>query len=304
MSNTSSLFVLGKDYHLGDLLWLTAVLAEYRRQVQPRFLMVACPDRPISRILEKNPMIDQLLYGRAPEILLTQRRRYGHQLIVHDLHILPLARSMMQAWRTRVPWRYYRDLWCEPRGQWLATFLGLGPMRNPRPILCLDADDRRVARLMPLRYVVLAPHIGQYSLPMATAFWRRVKGWSEASWIQLSHLLQQRGYTPVTLGALGQEPVPGSIPLLGLPIRQVAGVIERAAGLVTVESGLWFIAAALATPYVIVPWWLPCPIDWPGAIDTPHRIVRRAEAEVERVMGCLCDLMVLGGDPAAELSRA
>lgn len=73
------LFILGKDYHLGDLLWFTAVLAAYRRRARPARARVACPDRPISQILERHPLIDDLLlYGEAGRLPRGAcRRRHG-----------------------------------------------------------------------------------------------------------------------------------------------------------------------------------------------------------------------------------
>lgn len=60
---STHLFLIGQDYHLGDLLRSTAVLAEYRRQVRPDRLVVACPDRAISRILEAPGVFSPCLAG-------------------------------------------------------------------------------------------------------------------------------------------------------------------------------------------------------------------------------------------------
>jgi hypothetical protein len=164
------LFLAGRDYHLGDLLWLTAVLAEYRRQVEPRCLLLGVPDRPISRILEHNPLIDELLLGEPGSLLLAARQRFSRDLVVHDLRPPALAVAMMRDWRHHLPWLYYRDLWFQGRGQWLATFLHLGPLSDFRPRLTLTEEDRAFARTLPARYIALAPHVGQYALPFASAF--------------------------------------------------------------------------------------------------------------------------------------
>src|SRR5438552_7893900 len=108
---SAHLFLLGKDYHLGDLLSFTAVLAEYRRQIRPEHLLVGYPDPPLGRILEHNPLIDELLYGTAQDVMATVRARFGDALVLHDLRILPVARAMLRAWRRRRPWLYYHDLW-------------------------------------------------------------------------------------------------------------------------------------------------------------------------------------------------
>jgi len=45
-------FLLRKEYRLGDLLWFTAVLAAYRREVTPDLILAGCPDSPISHLLD------------------------------------------------------------------------------------------------------------------------------------------------------------------------------------------------------------------------------------------------------------
>lgn len=281
---SAHLFILGEDYHLGDLLWFTSVLAQYRRRLAPEYILLGCPDRPISRILEHNPLLDELVYGRGSSIRTAQRRRFGRSLVEHDLRMLPIAVTMVRQWRRRLPWLYYRDLWFQQRGQWLATFLGLGPLHGGRPVLRLLDEDRAVARTLPSPYVVLAPHVGGYSVPLAGRFWRAMKGWPWESWVRLAQRLQAEGYRPLTLGAPGQEPVPGTRGLVGLPIRQAAGVIEGAAALVTVESGLWFVAAATNTPFIISRWWLPRSVDWAAPMQTPYRLMYRDNNSVDNVL--------------------
>jgi hypothetical protein len=289
------LFVLGKDYHLGDLLWFTAVIAEYRRQQAPGRLLVACPDRALSRILEHNPLIDELIYyGRDARVVPDARARYGSALVVHDLRPLPIAWTMVRSWRHHLPWLYYRDLWLEPRGQWLATFLRLGRLRDVRPVLHLTDDDLAVARSLSAPYIVLAPHTGRYTISLLGAMWGRLKGWGEARWARLAEALRDEGYAVITLGAAGEQPVPGTTGLSGLPIRQAAGVIAGAAALVTVESGLWFVAAAVRTPLLIVPWWLPRSLDWVAPMGTPYRLVYRDQATVRHVLAELRSLLAGG----------
>lgn len=300
-STGTHLFIIGTDYHLGDLLWLTAVLAEYRRQCRPDRLILASPDGNIHRILEGTPPIDCLLFGNTDHAADSVHVAENGPLTVHDLRPLPIARAMMRSWRRYLPWLYYRDMWLQPRGQWLATFLGLGPMRSYRPVIDLTDGDREVAQTLPSPYVALAPHIGEYTLPFATPFWRRVKGWPTGSWQELARRLRRDGYEPVSLGASGQPAVPGTRALTGLPIRQVAGIIEGAAGIVTGESGLWFLAAATETPFIIVPWWLPRGIDWAAPMGIPHCLVRRSDANVETVARSLDEMLCAGEPPELDV---
>ena len=290
------LFLLGTDYHLGDLLWLTAVLREYRRVLAPDLLALGCPDRPISRVLEQNPFIDELLYGDPAQILAQAHARFGRRLVVRDLRPLSLTNAMLQDWRRRPPWLYYRDLWLQERGQWLATFLQLGRMQQFRPILMLEEADRVKANRVQHPYVVLAPHIGQYAWSALDAIWRRLKAWPWEHWQRLAQRLRQAGFEPVTLAAENQAGIPGTRLLLGLPIREVAGIIEGAAALVSGESGLWFLAAACETPFVIVPWWLPRSVNWAAPMRVPHRLVYGRDASVELVFSKLLEIIVHDGN--------
>ncbi len=287
---STHLFILGGDYHLGDLLWFTAVLRDFRRKVQPEHVIVTVPDRPISHILQYNPLIDELRHHQV-DALRNAHLHSDTEAVLHDLRPAAIGRAMMRQWRRRLPWLYYRDLWLEPRGQWLATFLGLGKLSEFRPVIQITTDDRRTARDLLSPYVVLAPHIGHYKLPLAGAFWRKMKGWPMERWTALAERLRAEGYEPLTLAAAGQDPIPGTDALMGLPIRQVAGIIDGAAALITVESGLWFVAAALGTPFVIVRWWLPRAIDWPGPLGVPHARIFPGHDTVDDVQAQLRGLL-------------
>lgn len=287
----SALFLVGHDYHLGDLLWLTPVLARYRAERRPHCLVVGLPDRDISRILERAPSIDRLLYGTPAEIYRSLRRDLGGSVVVEDLRVVPVAVRMVREWRRKLPWTYYRDLWVQPRGQWLSTFLRLGDLADFRPQIELTKDDFERCSTEPGPYIVLAPHTGSYSLPAISYAWRKLKGWDLESWAELAYLLKHRGYNVITVGARGQTVVPGTRSALGLPIRQAAALVARAAALVTGESGMWFIAAAFGTPFAIVPWWLPPSIDWPEPMNVPYRLVRREQANPARVISMVQELI-------------
>ena len=290
-SPVAHVFVAGTDYHLGDLLWLTAVLAEYRRRIRPDLLILACPDRPISHVMEKNPLLDGLLYGDPQEVLARLQILYRDRLVVRDLRPLALARAMLRDWRYRPPWLYYRDLWWQERGQWLATFLHLGRLHDFRPIMGICEEDRAIARTLNRPYVLLAPHIGQYRWSWMAAVWRHLKQWPWASWRRLALLLREAGYEPITLAASDQASIPETTALLGLPIRQVAGVIEGATALVSGESGLWFMAAACGTPFLIVPWWLPRSVNWAAPMHVPHRLIHDGTTPSQVVFNDLTEMI-------------
>jgi hypothetical protein len=210
--------------------------------------------------------------------------RYEADLVLHDLQPLAVAHAMLRGWRERLPWLYYRDFWLGVRGQWLATFLHLGRLDDARPVLRLVDDDRVAAHALPRPYVVLAPHAGHMAIPVLDTLWGRLKGWGDAQWRLLARGLRRAGYTPVTLGAAGEAAITGTVPAIGLPIRRSAGIIEQAAALVSVESGLWYVAAAVGTPLVIVPWWLPRAVDWVAPMGVPYSLVYRDRASVRQVL--------------------
>ncbi|MGH2443118.1 MAG: glycosyltransferase family 9 protein, partial [Chloroflexota bacterium] len=244
----------------------------------------------INRILERSSVIDILQYGDGGSSIQQARRSFGPNIEIHDLRIFPIALQMVRSWTRHLPWLYYRDLWIQPRGQWLATFLGLGVMRCYRPVLRLADEDRLIARALPSPYIVLAPHIGTYGTPFGKV-WRRIKGWELQNWEALARELHRQGYEVITLSAAGQEPVAGTRSIAGLPILQAAGVVQRSAGLVTGESGMWFVAAALDTRFIIVPWWLPRSVSWPAHMNVPHRLIYRDRASVQTVHDALMGLV-------------
>src|SRR5581483_5695275 len=119
----------------------------------------------------RSPQIDQLVLGSADVVLAGMVCQYGHDLTVHDLRPMAVAARMVREWRRRLPWRYYRDLWMEERGQWLATYLRLGKLRHHRPSLRLDDVDRAPSLEFRSPYVALAPHVGGYGIPGLGALW-------------------------------------------------------------------------------------------------------------------------------------
>jgi hypothetical protein len=278
-ADTPATFILGRDYHLGDLLWLTAVLRLYRAVCSPSALDVCLPNRDISRILENNPLIDRLHYGTA-----SVGENRGGPHAVHDLRVLPLAKSMVRNWRYRLPVLYYRDLWLQPRGQWLATHLHLGRIENHRPVLHLRKEDHVPSFENGKPYALLAPAIGSYSAPLVGTAWRAIKTWDDSNWRELATRIRGLGVEPLTLSGANGPSIEGTAAIRGLPIRRAAAVVGGAQALISVESGLWFVAAALGTPFIIVPWWLPRRVDWAAPMGVPYRLIRREAASVDTVL--------------------
>jgi hypothetical protein len=71
-----------------------------------------------------------------------------------------------------------------------------------------------------------------------------------------------------------------------------------------VESGLWYIAAVLGTPVIIVPWWLPRSINWMVPMGVPHRLIYRDQASVRHVLSQLRELVERAPARASQTRRS
>jgi heptosyltransferase-1 len=116
-----------------------------------------------------------------------------------------------------------------------------------------------------LDYGIVAPDFTAPWLPdtpiavLLTATSRDDKLWPEASWIALGTALREQGLTPILPAGSAAEQaraqriaqaVPGAIAAPALSIRELAGVIGKAALTVGVDTGLAHLAAALKVPTI------------------------------------------------------
>jgi heptosyltransferase-1 len=118
---------------------------------------------------------------------------------------------------------------------------------------------------LPLAYGIAAPEMAAGWLPegryavLFSATSRDDKLWPEANWIALARALTQRGLTPVLPGGSLIERqraeriaagAPGAVLAPPLNLRDMAGLIVRAALAVGVDTGLAHLAAALSVPVI------------------------------------------------------
>jgi hypothetical protein len=251
------LFVFGHEHHLGDLVAGTTTIRAYRALRRPSRVAVVTPDRAYSRILERDPDIDDLLYVGDAD--LTDLQSKGSPVLPPADVVLDLsARSVMWLLRHRGPLsrrlRLLHTALLGTRGRVMAEAAGVPWPLDDRPIINLHTGDRAVAAQIPRPYVVLAPYAGRFHNRLAQALWQALKAWPMDRWRRLATLLRAGGYTVVTLGAEGEEAIPDTVAVIGQPIARAAGVVEGATALITVESGLWYLACALDVPFVVVPY--------------------------------------------------
>lgn len=117
----------------------------------------------------------------------------------------------------------------------------------------------------PLDYGVTPPTIDAAWLPggetavLLTATSRDDKLWAEAHWISLGRELADRGLSPVLPAGNAVEraraariasAVPGAVAAPALSIRELAGIIGRAAMAIGVDTGLAHLATALRVPTI------------------------------------------------------
>jgi len=284
------LFVFGREHHLGDLVAGTTTIRAYRVLHHPSRVAVLAPDRAYSRILERDPDIDDLLYAGDAE-LSDPQLKHGLSLPPADVVLDLSARSVLWLLHHRGPLSRRLGLLhtalLGTRGRIMAEAAGVPWPVDDRPVIALRAEDRGVAAQIPRPYVVLAPYVGRFHNRLMQALWQALKAWPMDRWQRLAALLRTDGYTVVTLGAGGEEAIPGTVPVIGRPIAEAAGVVERAAALITVESGLWYLACALGVPFVVVPYWPPRHADWIPAAAPPHRLLRRSTATPAAVVAAV-----------------
>lgn len=146
-----------------------------------------------------------------------------------------------------------------------------------RPVLRItDAERAEAAQYIPgYQFIVVCPH--SVSSTVETKDRGGNKLWGDDKWVKLFPILYEMKYAIVSLGGPNDPKLyPEDDALIdelhGLPVRIAAAVMERAAYVVTIDSGLAHIAAALDKNLVeIYPEALPLTWVYP---HTTHKIGR------------------------------
>jgi len=236
--------------NLGDLLSTTPTVRALRRLHPDAFLAYIAHDAGYSRILDGNPDIDRVLYRSD------LARHVGRAVDEEWLSRLPLppARSRllhrfdMQAMHGADP-----DVFRDHISLAFARHHGVR-LESVRPLVAISGDERaRAASIVHRPYIVF----GMYtSTPVPGADGRLVmKDWIFDRWLRLAREISAwNRFDVIALGATGDPRVRSRYfqSLYGLPIKIVAALLEGAASVVTVESGLAHLAHAVDAPMVLI----------------------------------------------------
>ncbi len=232
---------------LGDTLCTTPVVRAYRREHPDEFIIYICQDVEYCRILECNPDIDLVVYS---EIM------YFHGLTRYDNR---WARSLPVEIRGAPRFLHFDmqrlaslpGVFEEHISKGFARLLRI-ETNTVRPVVELPEKARRQAAFYtPRPYVVLGTH-SVTNLPTENG---GLKEWGNDRWMELAKILStEYGYDVIGVGS-ERDPRPESEyirPLYGLPIRTVAALLEGAECVVTLESGLGHLCAAVDAPTVLI----------------------------------------------------
>ena len=234
---------------LGDTLCTTPALHAFRRQNRDTMIIFVSQAAPFCRILDGNPDIDLLLYNeqmyfngipedttgflRTLPIDLTE----GGTLYRLDLKI---ACKTNDSFRSHISYRFAELIQVE--------------IDSPRPRIYLDEQQRRAAAMLaPRPYVVFS--MTSVSNPERDDKRGRKKDWPLERWSELARRIQSdAGLDVVVTGSERDSRVhiPAARLLYGLPIRNVAALLEGAACVVTLESGISHLASAAGARTVVI----------------------------------------------------
>jgi heptosyltransferase-1 len=196
------------------------------------------------------------------------RKKLGHVQYDIVLDSQGLLKSGLIAWQARgVRCGYAAEAAREP---WAARFYDF-TFVIPRNIHAVERNRWLAAAALdypvdlPLAYGIVAPDLAVSGLPegryavLFSATSRDDKLWPEENWVALAQALMQRGLTPLLPGGSPLERaraeriaarVPGARLAPPLNLREMAGLIGRAALVVGVDTGLAHLAAALSVPVI------------------------------------------------------
>jgi ADP-heptose:LPS heptosyltransferase len=235
---------------LGDLLCTTPAIRSYRRTNPEAFITYIVHNADHCRVLDGNPDIDLILYREDLS------NHGGH--IVHE------------AWLRRLPVEYdettylgrfditelhrtHPEVFNDHLSQGFASLLGM-KVDSVRPVVALTPKDRAVVRSRVRRpYIVFGMHSTSAVLGDGGELTR--KEWVFERWLQLARRIHTWGeFDIIAVGSHADCWVESRYfrTLHGLPVRVVAALLERAACVVTVESGLSHLCHAVDAPMVLI----------------------------------------------------
>ncbi|MEM1323742.1 MAG: glycosyltransferase family 9 protein [Bacteroidota bacterium] len=234
---------------LGDTLCTTPVVRTYRQAHPEAVFLYICQDIEYCRVLEANPDIDLVIYNQ--KMLLSGLADYSSAWV----ESLPLDYKGYPEF-IHFDMKRMADLpnvFEDHISKGFARLLGV-ETDTVKPILEIGAREERKAAIYTSRpYVVL----GMHSVTN-TAYQREgvgIKEWGRYNWLKLAETLAKEwGYEVILVGAESEPQLEVDYVkcLHGLPILTVAALLKNAACVITLESGLGHLAAAVDAPMVML----------------------------------------------------
>jgi ADP-heptose:LPS heptosyltransferase len=271
--------------HLGDVVNATAVISPLRK-VFPQAEIGFLTSSWARSIIENNPEIkyvhtfDHLLLNRSrlskwskfiqhilsARRMLKETRKLKYEIAIDTYHFI--QNSIPLLWLARIPVRIGY------------TSGGFGPLlTHPMPWISQDKHlvDYHLALLEPLGFsesfrrmahpTVIVPRVAAPALPpeylvLHAGAGAAYKQWQVEKWCELAAKLRQTGFDIVLTGSGSHEAaisarikavVPSAIDLVGqISFAQFVRIIQKAGLLVGVDSVAGHLAAASATPSVLI----------------------------------------------------
>jgi ADP-heptose:LPS heptosyltransferase len=249
---------------IGDTIMLTAALAGLRRKYPLAQLAAYVADFTVP-VLRGNPNVDEVVgvNPRLGEGDVQRQHEAGHDLWINATYVpmefhrtdrYPVARRAAAARRQQYgplvahfPYTARPLLeWRQPVPQIMAELLGLHCSWRDMSVQVEPAEAQFAARLP-------APYVVVHDWAASAREGGRVKRWFPEAWAEVTRTLRDRGHEVYQVGHEGEEPIPGATSLLGqTTFHETAAVVARAVAVVTVDSMVGHLAAAVGTPAVVL----------------------------------------------------
>ena len=252
---------------LGDLLNTTPAIRTFRAHNPGTFIIYVVQDADHCRVLDGNPDIDRVIYSSA----LLERGRYSaDESWLRAIGVTDPRRAVVRHFDLEALHRPGPAVFRDHMSRGFARLVGI-QIDTTRPVVSVSVDEGATARSFVPGPAIL---FGMNSTSPVLGHDGRMalKDWVFDRWLQLAQLAHdQWGYEIVALGGQSERAVASRHlrNLYGLPIKVVAALLQQAACVVTIDSGLSHLSHAVDAPMVLL-----CSRDVPVEWVYPHEATR------------------------------